>query len=372
MYTRTIQELITKRFGSQKAIILNGARQVGKTTLIQSILKDQPFLFLNGDDPSVRIMLTDANTEMIRAIIGSHKIVFIDEAQRIPGIGITMKIINDIFKEVQLIASGSSSFDLANELNEPLTGRKWEFNLFPLSWEEYEARHGFLYAEQQLENRLIYGMYPDVLNSTNVEIPVLRNLVDSYLYRDILVLGDIKKPDELDKLIRALAFQVGSEVNFSELGQLTGLDGKTVSRYIDVLEKGYVIFKLRPFSGNLRNEIKSLQKIYFHDNGVRNMVLGNFEPFANRADKGALWENFLISERIKQISYKEKLTRAYFWRTKQQQEVDWVEDQGGVISGFEFKWKSRGKKRLPLTFTNNYNAGSTIIDRSNFREFVII
>jgi predicted AAA+ superfamily ATPase len=372
MYTRTIEHKIAKRFGSKKAVIVNGARQVGKTTLIKSLLDGKPYLFLNGDDPSVRSMLTDANTEFIRSIIGSNKIVFIDEAQRIPGIGLTMKIITDIFKDVQLIASGSSSFDLANALNEPLTGRKWEFQLYPISWEEYEAHHGYLHAQQQLENRLVYGMYPDVLNSANEEIAVLRNLVDSYLYRDITVLGDIKKPLALDKLVRGLAYQVGSEVNITELGQISGLDAKTVNRYIDVLEKGYVVFRLGPFSRNLRNEIKSLNKIYFYDNGIRNMILGNFEPFTNRIDKGALWENFLISERIKQISYKEELTRAYFWRTKQQQEVDWVEDSGGRISGYEFKWIRHGTKQLPATFTNNYSASGMVIDKTNFRDFVII
>lgn len=372
MYTRTIENRIAKRFGTKKAVIVNGARQVGKTTLIQSLLSGKPYLFLNGDDPSVRNMLTDANTEFIRSTIGNNKIVFIDEAQRIPGIGLTMKIIIDIFKDVQLVASGSSSFDLANELNEPLTGRKWEFQLYPISWEEFEAHHGYLYAEQQLENRLVYGMYPEVLNSVNDEIAVLRNLVDSYLYRDITALGDIKKPAALEKLVRALAYQVGSEVNLAELGQVSGLDGKTVNRYIDVLEKGYVLFRLGPFSSNLRNEIKSLNKIYFYDNGIRNMIIGNFDPLTNRGDKGALWENFLVSERIKQISYKEKLTRTYFWRTKQQQEVDWVEDSGGKISGFEFKWLNRGTNQLPATFTNKYHASEQVIDRSNFREFVII
>lgn len=340
--------------------------------MIKSLLDGKPYLFLNGDDPSVRSMLTDANTEFIRSSIGSNKIVFIDEAQRIHGIGLTMKIITDIFKDVQLIASGSTSFDLANQLNEPLTGRKWEFQLYPISWEEYEAHHGYLHAQQQLENRLVYGMYPDVLNSANDEIAVLRNLVDSYLYRDITVLGDIKKPLALDKLVRALAYQVGSEVNISELGQISGLDAKTVNRYIDVLEKGYVVFRIGPFSRNLRNEIKSLNKIYFYDNGIRNMILGNFDPFTNRIDKGALWENFLVSERIKQISYKEELTRTYFWRTKQQQEVDWVEDSGGRISGYKFKWTRHGTKQLPLTFTKNYNASGTVIDKTNFRDFVTI
>jgi predicted AAA+ superfamily ATPase len=372
MYARTLQTEIEKRIGSGKAIIVTGPRQVGKTTLMKTIFGSSPYLFLNGDDPSTREMLNEASTERIRAILGSHTRVFIDEAQRIPDIGLTMKIITDQFPQVQLFASGSSSFDLANQLNEPLTGRKWEYELFPISWEEFEQHNGYFEAYQKLENQLLFGFYPDVLMSPGDEIPVLRNLVNSYLYRDLLIYGGIKKTDALDKLVRALAFQVGSEVNFSELSQLTGLDAKTVSRYIDILEKGYVIIRLSSFSRNLRNEIKKNDKIYFYDNGVRNMITGNFDSFGLRNDKGALWENFLVSERIKQMAYKSSLARAYFWRTKQQQEVDWVEDSGGNIAGYEFKWDARGKNRFPLTFTKNYNAKTKTIDKNNFREFVIM
>ncbi len=372
MYARTLKPSIEKRIGSGKAIIVTGPRQVGKTTLLTTLLGSRRHLYLNGDDPTTRELLTGPDTEQLRAILGSHNLVFIDEAQRIKDIGLTMKIITDQFCHVQLFASGSSSFDLANELNEPLTGRKWEYQLYPVSWEEFELHHGFVSSQQQLENRLVYGFYPDVLMSPGDEIPVLRNLVNSYLYRDLLIYGGIKKTNSMDKLVRALAFQVGSEVSHAELGQMTGLDGKTVSRYIEILEKGYVVFRLGAFSRNLRNEIRKNNKIYFFDNGIRNMIIGNFDPLGSRPDKGALWENFLVSERIKQIAYKQSLARVYFWRTKQQQEVDWVEDTGGKITGFEFKWDARGKSRLPVTFTKTYDAQSKTIDRSNFREFVII
>jgi predicted AAA+ superfamily ATPase len=358
--------------GSGKAIIVIGPRQVGKTTLIESILNHKDYLLLNGDDPKTRTLLSEPNTEQIRAILGNFKTVFIDEAQRMEGIGLTMKIITDRFKDVELLASGSSSFDLTNRINEPLTGRKWEYQLFPISFEEYENHHGFLYAEQQLENRLLYGLYPDVLNNNGDEINVLRNLVNSYLYKDILSYSDIRKPEILDKLVQALALQVGSEVNNSELAQMVNVDKNTISNYIDILQKGYVIFKLGSFSRNVRNEIKTSKKIYFHDNGIRNMVIGNFDPINLRADKGALWENFLISERLKQIGYKQSLARSYFWRTSQQQEVDYVEDNGGVITGFEFKWMKKKKSRLPKTFTEAYNAESKVIDRENFREFIIL
>lgn len=372
MYSRYLRERIEKRLGSGKAIVVIGPRQVGKTTLIESILESKDYLLLDGDDPKTRTLLTEPNTEQIRAIIGKYKFVFIDEAQRIEGIGLTMKIITDRFKGVQLFTSGSSSFDLTNKINEPLTGRKWEYQLFPISWEEFETHHGYLNSEQQLENRLLYGFYPDVLNNVGDEISVLRNLVNSYLYKDILSYSDIRKPEVLEKLVQALALQVGSEVNYSELAQIVNVDKNTISKYIDILQKGYIIFKLSSFSRNVRNEIKTNKKIYFYDNGVRNMVIGNFNPIELRTDKGALWENFLIAERIKQIEYKQSLARTYFWRTKQQQEVDFVEENSGNITGYEFKWNTKKTTKLPKTFVESYNAESNVIDKDNFREFVII
>ncbi len=372
MYTRYLSAKIEKKIGSGKAVVIIGPRQVGKTTLIEKILKTRDYLLLDGDDPKTRTLLTEPNTEEIRVILGKHKFIFIDEAQRIDRIGLTMKIITDRFKEVQLFASGSSSFDLSNKINESLTGRKWEYQLFPISWEEFENHHGYLFAEQQLENRLLYGFYPDVLNNPGEEISILRNLVNSYLYKDILSYSGISKPEVLDKLVQALALQLGNEVNYSELAQMVDVDRNTISKYISILEKGYIIFKLGSFSRNLRNEIKTNKKIYFYDNGIRNMIIGNFNPIKLRMDKGALWENFLIAERIKQIEYKQSLARVYFWRTKQQQEVDFVEDNNGKIYGFEFKWNKRRNSRLPKTFLESYQAESKIIDHSNFREFVVI
>jgi len=372
MYLRYLEKEIKKRIGSGKAIVLIGPRQVGKTTLIETILKSKDYLLLDGDDPKTRVLLTEPNTEEIRSILGKYKYVFIDEAQRIKGIGLTMKIITDRFKGIQLFTSGSSSFDLSNQINEPLTGRKWEYQLFPISWEEYEEHHGYLYSEQQLENRLLYGFYPDVLNNPGDEINILRNLVNSYLYKDILSFVNIQKPEILEKLVQALALQIGSEVNYSELAQIVDADKNTVSKYIDILQKGYIIFKLGSFSRNLRNEIKKNKKIYFYDNGIRNMVIGNFNPLELRTDKGALWENFLISERVKQIEYKQSLAHIYFWRTRQQQEVDFVEENSGKIYGYEFKWNNRKKVKLPKTFIETYNAESKVIDRKNFREFVKI
>jgi predicted AAA+ superfamily ATPase len=287
MYQRILQENILKRVGKGKAIIIIGPRQVGKTTLIKNILKEKEFIFLDGDNPKIRSMLTEPDTEQIKNILGKNKFVFIDEAQRISGIGLTMKIITDQFKNVQLFASGSSSFDLSNKLNEPLTGRKWEYQLYPISWEEFENHHGFAYAEQQLENRLLFGFYPDVLNNPGDERVILNNMVSSYLYRDILAYSDIRKPEVLEKLTQALAYQIGSEVNYSELAQTINADKNTVIKYIDILQKGYVIFKLSSFSRNIRNEIKTSKKIYFYDNGIRNTIIGDFSPLSIRNDKGA-------------------------------------------------------------------------------------
>lgn len=343
MIDRTLSNRIKGKVGRGKAIMIIGPRQVGKTTLILKYLEQVDYKFFDGDDPVTRTLLDTPNTELIRNLLENKKVVFIDEAQRINNIGLTMKIIVDQFKDVQLWISGSSSFSLFNELNEPLTGRKWEYEMFPISWEEFEDNIGYIQAERQLDNRLIFGMYPDVINNPGEEIEILQNLVNSYLYRDILSYAGIKKPDVLDKLVRALALQVGSEVNYNELSQLVGVDKNTVEKYIDVLEKGYVVFRLPSFSKNVRNELKKGKKIYFYDNGIRNMIIGSMNMVDLRTDIGALWENFLISERIKQNRYKLTLAKSYFWRTTQQQEIDYVEEIGTTISAYEFKWNPKEK-----------------------------
>jgi uncharacterized protein len=355
---------------SGKVIILTGPRQAGKTTLITKILEgEENVLMLNADDPTVVNLLNRPNTEMIRQLIGSNKIVFVDESQRVNEIGLTSKIIVDQLKDVQLILSGSSSFDLLNLTQEPLTGRKWTFTLLPISWNEYQEYAGFLKAEQDLGNRLVFGFYPEVITNQEPDI-VLKELTDSYLYKDVLIFANIKKPDGIQKMVQALAWQVGNEVVYSEVADTCGLDPKTVASYVDILEKAYVIFRLPSFSRNLRNEIKTARKIYFYDNGIRNAVIGQLQPLASRQDIGALWENFLISERKKLLGYSKSLTNCYFWRTKQQQEVDFVEETEGQINGFEFKWNPKHAKRLPLTFSQAYQSEGSCITRDNFREFL--
>ncbi len=374
MITRVQADRIEKVFFKGKAIVLTGARQVGKTTMLENILEKYKgeLLTMNGDDTTIQNLLNRPNTLQLKQLIGKNKLVFIDEAQRIPEIGLTSKIITDNFKEVQLILSGSSSFDLYNKVNEPLTGRKWTFNLWPVTWEEWQNHVGYIKAEQDVENRMIFGFYPDVLNHEKSPESVLVELAESYLYKDILMYEGLKKPTVIKKLLQALAFQVGNEVSLQELGQTVGVDPKTVDTYIDILEKAFIIFRLIPLSRNLRNEIKAKNKVYFYDNGIRNAVIGQLQPLAIRQDTGVLWENFLISERVKQISQNKDLRQFYFWRTTQQQEVDYIEEVNGAFFGYEFKWNERKKIKFPKTFTNGYDSSNIGINRQNFREFVFL
>jgi predicted AAA+ superfamily ATPase len=367
---RTIESKITAKLGKGKAIILLGPRQVGKTTLLKNIIGSKEHLFLDADDPTVRNLLDHVNTEQLKRIIGKHTIVFIDEAQRIENIGITLKIITDQFKDIQLLVSGSSAFELSNKLNEPLTGRKWEYTLYPIAWPEWEQTVGFVKAEQQVELRMLYGMYPEVINHAGAEFEVLKELATSYLYKDILAYSGVRKPDLLEKLVQALAMQIGNEVSYNELSQLLQIDKNTVSSYIDILQQAFIIFPLTSFSRNLRNEIKTNRKIYFWDIGIRNLVIGNFNSLTLRQDKGALWENFLICERIKKLRYENVLTRSYFWRTVQQQEIDYVEESEGKIKGYEIKWSAGAKIKSNKTFRETYKAEIELIHRENFRTFL--
>ncbi|MBK9680859.1 MAG: ATP-binding protein [Saprospiraceae bacterium] len=370
MIKRIIQRSIESVLFGGKAIIILGPRQTGKTTLVQTLLTDKNHLFLNADDAIVQKQLADPDSFRIRQIIGDHNIVFIDEVQRLQQPGITMKLITDQFKQVQLIASGSSALEIRHHATEPLTGRKWEYHLYPISWQELEASIGYLEAEKQLAHRLIYGMYPDVINNPGRESQVLQQLTLSYLYKDILALSGIRKPDLLERLLQALALQMSNEVSYTELSQLLQVDKDTIVSYIDLLEKAFIIFRLRSFSSNQRNEIKNNRKIYFWDNGIRNMVIANLNPVDLRQDKGALWENFLVTERLKMLQYHQLIANSYFWRTTLQQEIDYVEEKNGTIQGYEFKWKAGGRKKTPAAFFSSYGTTVTVISRDNFREFI--
>lgn len=370
MIARDLTAVLAKKLHRGKVIVLIGPRQVGKTTIINTLLADNDYLFLDGDDHSVAEIISNANTQALRNIVGTYKYVFIDEVQRIPNIGLKLKIIVDQIKDVQVIVSGSSAFDINNSTQESLTGRKFEYNLFPISWNEFENNVGYIKAQQQLELRMLYGMYPDVINNFGEEYEILKNLVSSYLYKDILALAGIRKSEYLEKVVQALAFQVGNEVSYNEIAQLVGIDKNTVSTYIDLLEKSFVVFRVNSFSKNLRNEIKANKKIYFYDNGVRNMVIGNFTNLALRQDKGALWENFMMAERVKFLSYTQSNAKPYFWRTTTQQEIDYIETDADAVAAFEFKWSSTKKVKLPKSFETAYNPSFMVVNKDNFREFL--
>lgn len=375
MIQRQLQEVIESRMFTGKAIILIGARQVGKSTLFKMIVDklNKPTLQLNCDDPEVRELLSQTNMQELKLLIGDNQVVLIDEAQRVNDIGMILKRIVDNFPNVQLLATGSSSFDLQNKLNEPLTGRKFEYHLFPLSTAEILKSEGLLAVKQSFENRLIYGSYPDVYKSNGNAVELLHNLAESYLYKDLLALESIRKPALLNKLLISLALQVTSEVSYNELAQTIGTDNKTVEKYIDLLEKCYVIFRLNGFNRNLRTELKLSKKVYFYDNGIRNAILNNFAPISLRQDVGALWENFFISERLKANHYAGRYVNSYFWRTSKQQEIDYIEERNGEFTLFEMKWNpKRANTKFPEIFETSYSVkDKAIITPENWMEWVL-
>lgn len=371
---RSIESDIQNRLFSGKAIIVYGPRQSGKTTMIKHIIEPHAdnTLWLNGDSPDIRETLENVTVTKWKAILGNKKIIVIDEAQRIANIGLSMKLLVDEMPEIQLIATGSSAFELADKTSEPLTGRKFEYHLLPLSFAEMCGKHGLLEEKRALEQRMLYGSYPEIVSKPHDEQKLLSMLAGSYLYKDLLMLESIKKPQLLDKLIRAVALQIGSEVSTSEIAKLIGADNKTVDKYIDLLEKTYVIFTLPAFSRNARKEIRKNRKIFFYDLGIRNAVLGNFVPLASRTDLGGLWENYLILERIKLQCNQPFPPRHYFWRTTDQKEVDYLEESNDTLSAWEFKWKKNSKGKIPVAFTNAYpKARTAFITTANYDEFLL-
>lgn len=370
---RELEERIRTCLFKGKAIILYGPRQSGKTTLVEKLIAEyrDNVLFLNGDEPDIRELMTGINSTRLKAFIGNKRLVVIDEAQRIQGIGLTMKLITDQLKGVQLIATGSSAFELASKTSEPLTGRKYEFHLYPLAFGEMAGSFGLLEERRMLKQRLVFGSYPEIVTKSGEGKDLLRLLAESYLYKDLLRLEDIKKPALLEKIIRALALQIGSEVSFNEIAQLLGADNKTIEKYIDLLQKSYVIFQLPAFSRNARNEIKKGRKIYFFDNGIRNAVINNYNPIESRTDIGELWENYLISERLKVLSNNGEYPQRYFWRTTAQAEVDYLEEQNNKFCAWEFKWNANKKLHIPKSFSNAYpEIPVSLITQDNYDKFL--
>ena len=372
MIERILEKQILAKINTNKAIILLGSRQVGKTTLLKSLFENSSeTIWLNADEPDIQAIFANISSKRFEAIIGNKKMIIIDEAQRIPDIGLKMKLITDQLPSIQLIATGSSAFELSNKLNEPLTGRKWEFKMYPISFQEMVNHHGLLNEIRLIPHRLVYGFYPDVVNHKGNEKEILKQLSNSYLYKDLLMMDQIKKPSALVKLLQALALQIGSQVSYHELAQKCGLDGKTVEKYMMLLEQSYIIFRLASFSRNQRNELKKSRKVYFFDNGIRNALIANFEHIENRTDIGALWENYLVSERIKYLAYQQKWVNNWYWRTTEQQEIDYVEEENGQLSAFEFKWNPKAKGSVPSSFRKTYPAATiNWIHRENFETFL--
>ena len=373
MVKRHLEEIIQNHLFKKKTIIIYGARQVGKTTLVDDLVRklNLKTLILSGDDADIRELFSNVRASRFRPVIGDNKLIVIDEAQRIPDSGLGIKIIHDNFKDVQIIVTGSSSPELAGKIKEPMTGRKFEFFLHPFSFSELTDYHGFLDEKRLLDQRLVFGSYPDVVVNTGNETRILKTLASDYLYKDILSIGQIKKPVLLEKILKALALQIGNEVSYNELAQLLESDKGTIEKYIDLLEKAYIIFKLPGLSRNVRNEIKKGKKIYFFDNGIRNAVLGNFLPLSSRVDAGALWENYLVSERFKLIANIVETLRSYFWRTAQKQEIDYIEEYQEKLFAFEFKWSSTKRTYLSRTFSNAYPGSAfKVITPDNYHEFL--
>jgi len=373
MVQRILQAAIQERLFKGKAILIFGARQCGKSTLVEALLKGKEYLHISGDDGYVREIFTNTSLTTLKTIIGKNKILFIDEAQRIVNIGLTLKLITDQIKDVQVIATGSSAFELSSQVNEPLTGRKYEFMLYPLSFGEMVNHHGFLTERKLIQYRLIFGYYPEIVSKQSEEKELLKLLAGSYLYKDLLMLEQIKKPVLLEKLLKALALLLGSEVSYNELAVTIGANKQTIERYIDLLEKAYVIFVLPALNRNVRNEIKKGKKIYFYDCGIRNAIINNFNPVQSRTDVGALWENYIIAERMKFLRYSNNDAKQYFWRTTQQQEIDLIEEhEGSILKAFEFKWGKTEKTRFPQTFTENYPGSETaVISPDNLENFLL-
>lgn len=371
---RKIQPQVEDALFKGKIVVIYGPRQVGKTTLAKLILQNRQEIksaYFNCDEPDICQALTDKTSTELKLFLGDSKLVVLDEAQRVKNIGLTLKLLADNYPKMQIIATGSSSFDLSNQIFEPLTGRKKEFYLYPFSLAELKNYYSEIEFNRILENRMVFGMYPGVIfESDKDKSESLRELAKSYVYKDALEYQGIKNSEVVEKLLQALALQVGNEVSYNEISSLIEVNKITVANYIQILEKAFIVFRLPSFSRNLRDEIKSNRKIYFFDNGIRNALINNLNPVDLRQDAGALWENFMISERVKHNGNISRAANMYFWRTLQQQEIDLIEDRGGELAGYEFKWKSRPGK-VPVAFSRAYpDAKVEMITKENYKTFV--
>jgi predicted AAA+ superfamily ATPase len=372
MFQRIAQGEIEEWLNKGKVLVITGARQVGKTTMLQNMFDDadQKVLWLNADETRVRTRLSELDVAALGNVVGNYKTVIIDEVQRIQNAGLLLKILADNFKDVQFIATGSSALDISEQIFEPLTGRYLLFHLYPFTLAEIYKEESVFEIENKLPFHLVYGNYPDIYKHQKEAETLLKNLSNQYLYKDVLVWKDIRKPQLLDKLLKLLSYQVGSEVSIHELSNQLQVSSETIDIYIDLLEKSFVLFRLPAYSTNPRKEVSKMNKIFFWDNGIRNAVIGNYDDLSIRQDVGQLWENFVISERMKMNSWLAPDRKGYFWRNYNQSEVDYVEIEGNQLSAFEMKWNTRKKHNVTRAFTNAYpNASTEVITPVSFDGF---
>lgn len=375
-----IQRAVLTQFKTKvlpnKVLLLLGARRVGKTELIKKYLENIPkgdYLQLNGEDVQDADLLKERSVANYKRLLTNSKLLVIDEAQNIPNIGSILKLIVDSIEGIQVIATGSSVFDLANTLGEPLVGRKNTLYLFPLAQVEFSVQENHKQTTENLEKRLLFGGYPELEQYENWEekADYLFEIVNSYLLKDILIFEGIKNSDKILALLRLIAFQVGKEVSLQELGNQLQISKNTVEKYLDLLSKVFIIYKIEGFSKNLRKEITKSSRWYFYDNGIRNAIINNFNRLENRTDVGELWENYLASERIKKQQYQKIKTTNFFWRTYDQQELDWLEEKADSLAGFEFKWNESKKSKIPTAFAKAYpEASFEVINKQNYVAFV--
>ena len=371
---RELSNLILKKLQPNKVVILYGARRVGKTMLVKEILANvnEPILMLNGDDINVHDKLSIRSIENYKQILGTYKLLYIDEAQKISEIGLKLKLMIDEIEGLRIIISGSSSFDIHKNAGEPLTGRKYTFTLYTLSENEYTQIENNINKMDKIRERLVFGNYPELLQLPDRQdkVDYLNEMISSYLLKDILVYEHIKNSQKIFNLLRLIAFQIGGEVSLQELGIQLGISKNTVEKYLDLLSKVFILHKVEGFSRNLRKEITKNSRWYFLDNGIRNAVIANFNPLHARNDIGALWENYMISERLKYQEYRRISSNNYFWRTYEQQEIDWVEERDGSLFGYEFKWKEE-KVKIPTQWKSAYpDASFKLININNFSEWL--
>lgn len=375
-YKRAVLDDFYIKLKPNKVLVLLGARRVGKTQIIKKYLETskETVLQLNGEDINDARLLEERSVLNYSKLLKNTTLLVIDEAQNIPNIGLILKLIVDTIDGIKVIATGSSMFDLANKLGEPLVGRKNTLYLFPLAQIEFSQFENYKQTTEKLEERLLFGGYPELTqyDSWNEKTVYLKEIINSYLLKDILIFDGIKNADKIYDLLRLIAFQVGSEVSMQELGNQLNLSKNTVSSYLDLLSKVFILFKIEGFSKNLRKEITKSSRWYFYDNGIRNTIINNFNEIKNRTDVGALWENYLASERIKRQHYQKIYKQNYFWRTYDQQELDWLETEAETIAGFEFKWNENRKTKIPTAYAKAYpEATFEVINKQNYLDFIM-